>query len=48
MGLFKKKQSAITELKCSEEGCTFTCDDNVTLKRHMDWKHPQKVQNKTK
>ncbi len=41
MGLFgKKKQSKLVELKCPAEGCTFTCDDPVTLKRHTDYKHP--------
>jgi len=42
MGLFKKKQRAtITELKCPVEGCLFTCDDQITLKKHTDWKHPE-------
>ncbi|MBI2850830.1 MAG: hypothetical protein HYX80_07305 [Chloroflexi bacterium] len=50
MGLFskKKQQSVSTELKCPVEGCTFTCDDTVTLKKHTDWKHPQLTQNKAK
>ena len=48
VGLFKKKQPVITELKCSEEGCSFTCDDHVTLKKHTEWKHPQQAQSKAK
>lgn len=47
MGLFKKKkQLVITELKCSAEGCSFACDDDVTLKKHVEWKHPQLAQSK--
>jgi len=43
MNLFKKKkqQPVITELKCPAEGCSFTCDDHISLKRHTDWKHPE-------
>jgi hypothetical protein len=42
MGIFKKKPSApIQELKCPAEGCSFTCDDPATLKKHTDWKHPE-------
>ena len=42
MGLFKKKERLIiTELKCPAEGCSFTCNDHNSLKRHMDWKHPE-------
>jgi hypothetical protein len=42
MGLFKKKQAlTVTELKCPAEGCSFTANDSTTLKKHMDWKHPQ-------
>ncbi len=49
MGLFKKKQQpAITELKCPAEGCTFTCSDHITLKRHTDWKHPELTQTAVK
>jgi hypothetical protein len=42
MGLFgkKKQQSIISEQKCSTEGCSFSCDDVVTMKKHTDWKHP--------
>jgi hypothetical protein len=49
MGLFKKKQHTVAaELKCPVEGCSFKCDDNVTLKKHVDWAHPQLTQNKAK
>ena len=51
MGLFKKKeqqQPVNTELKCSADGCSFTCDDHVTLKKHTDWKHPQLTPDKAK
>jgi len=42
MGLFKKKQQpTITEIKCTAEGCSFTCNDLKTLKKHTDWKHPE-------
>ena len=46
MGLFKKKQrpTTITELKYPAEGCTFTCRDRITLKKHTDWKHPELAQ----
>jgi len=46
MGLFKKKERPIaTELKCPAEGCSFTCNDPESLRRHVDWKHPQLVEN---
>jgi len=42
MGLFKKKQRpTTTELKCPAEGCPFTCDSPVLMKRHTGWKHPE-------
>ncbi|MFC1920118.1 hypothetical protein ACFLYQ_00155 [Chloroflexota bacterium] len=42
MGLFKKKENVvITELKCTAEGCSFLCIDNHSLKRHIEWKHPE-------
>ena len=42
MGLLKKKQRpTITEIKCPVEGCPFTCSDTITLKKHIDWKHPE-------
>lgn len=44
MPLFKKKQSpppTKTELRCPAEGCSFTCVDPVTLKKHTAWKHPE-------
>jgi len=41
MGLFKKREKpVVTELKCPAEGCSFTCNDHSSLKRHLDWKHP--------
>lgn len=43
MGLFKKKR-APTELKCPAEGCSFTTNDPVDLKKHIDWKHPELTQ----
>ena len=46
MGLFKKKlQPVVTELKCPAEGCSFTSDHAESLKRHVDWKHPELAQN---
>lgn len=51
MGLFGKKKErkpVITELKCPAEGCSFTCDDEITLKKHTDWKHPELAKNKAK
>jgi hypothetical protein len=45
MGLFKKKQRpAITEIKCPAEGCPYTFNDPALLKRHIEWKHPELVQ----
>ncbi|MBW1855140.1 MAG: hypothetical protein JRJ00_10765 [Deltaproteobacteria bacterium] len=42
MGLFKLKSRPVNiELKCPAEECPFTCDDLATLKKHMDWKHPE-------
>jgi hypothetical protein len=42
MGLFKRKEkSIIAELKCPAEGCSFVCKDEHSLKRHMEWKHPE-------
>ena len=41
MGLFKKKERpVITELKCPAEGCNFTSTDAPSMKRHVEWKHP--------
>ena len=50
MGLFNKKKqhNILTELKCPAEGCTFTCRDHVTLKRHTDWKHPELAKTEVK
>jgi len=46
MGLFKKKQApAVTEFKCPVEGCSLIASDSITLKKHIDWKHPQLAQN---
>jgi len=41
MGLFTKKKSKLVELKCPAAGCSFTCDDPATMKRHTDFKHPE-------
>ena len=43
MGLFSKhkKESRLVEMKCPAEGCAFTCDDPVTMKKHTDYKHPE-------
>jgi hypothetical protein len=44
MGLFKKKpKPVVSELKypCPAEGCPLVYDDPVTLKRHVDWAHPE-------
>ncbi|MFC1943317.1 hypothetical protein ACFLWO_01900 [Chloroflexota bacterium] len=42
MGLFKKKQRpTTTEIECPMPGCSFICNDPVTLKKHTDWKHPE-------
>ncbi len=42
MGLFKKKERiVITDLKCPSEGCNFVCTDKISLKRHIEWKHPE-------
>jgi len=42
MGLFKKKERpAINELKCPAEGCSFICNDHKSLRRHVEWKHPE-------
>lgn len=41
MGLFKKKGKPVaTELTCPVEGCYFICPDHISLKRHLEWKHP--------
>lgn len=39
----KKAPQTPTEQKCQAPGCLFTCNDPVTLKKHTDWKHPEKV-----
>jgi hypothetical protein len=47
MGLFNKKKEKVsnnTELRCPAAGCSFTCSDHVSLKRHLDWKHPEMAQ----
>ncbi|MDP3879223.1 MAG: hypothetical protein Q8Q07_02810 [Dehalococcoidales bacterium] len=47
MGIFKKKQQPVVnniELKCSVEGCSFTCSHTVLFERHMNWKHPELTQ----
>ena len=46
MGLFnrKKEKPVVTELKCPANGCSFTCVDQMSLKRHLDWKHPDLAQ----
>jgi len=42
MGLFKKNERpVVTELKCPSEECSFTCNDDNSLKRHVEWKHPE-------
>jgi hypothetical protein len=42
MGFFNKKEKpAMTELKCPAEGCSFTCNDQSSMKRHIEWKHPE-------
>jgi hypothetical protein len=42
VGLFKKKERpVITQLTCPAEGCSFTCNDHLSLKRHVEWRHPE-------
>ena len=43
MGLFDKKKQPPkpTEVTCTAEGCNFICSDASSLKKHMDWKHPE-------
>ena len=41
MGLLKKKQLTITELKRPVEECSFTYNNPKLLRRHIDWKHPE-------
>jgi len=49
MGLFKKKEKIIlSELKCPVKGCLFTCDDPITMKKHLGWAHPGLLQDNKK
>jgi hypothetical protein len=42
MGFFKKKvQPVAVERKCPAEGCVFTVYDEIALKKHIEWKHPE-------
>ena len=42
MGLFKKNKKPIfTNTTCPVEGCAFSADDEKSLQRHIDWKHPE-------
>ena len=44
MGIFKKnKKTVVAEYVCPSEGCTFSANDNPSLQRHIEWKHPQLV-----
>ena len=51
MGIFKKKNhQKSTEnvpLNCPKEGCSFTGADTHSLNRHVEWKHPELVQEAT-
>jgi hypothetical protein len=42
MSLFKKKEPpAVIDCRCPVEGCDFTATDQINLKKHIDWKHPE-------
>ena len=46
MGLFKKKQQPpITEKKCPAQDCPETFTDLESLRRHVEWKHPELANN---
>ncbi|UCC17757.1 MAG: hypothetical protein JSU58_04175 [Dehalococcoidales bacterium] len=46
MNIFKKKaKQNATELRCPAEDCSFTCNDSPSLKRHVEWKHPELTPN---
>jgi hypothetical protein len=42
MGLFKKdKKPIIIDTTCPVEGCAFSANDEKSLQRHKEWKHPE-------
>ena len=50
MGFFKKKEKHVEEeeVRCPAEGCDIVFDDKWDLKRHIEWKHPELMDNDKK
>jgi len=42
MSFFKKKEKPVVmEHRCPAEGCTHTTAELSSMKKHIEWKHPE-------
>lgn len=45
MNFFKKKEKPVTmEHQCPVEGCAHTTTELSSMKKHIEWKHPDLAQ----